>query len=110
MPAGAYGVMAGTPEDDVAKDHTKAEVGVFETVNGIETRLVIPMWYGDETGFESNGAEPVPMPQAVQAASEHTTSTLRSTAVWFGDAVVDVEFHMDSGVLILDRVEAPPIR
>ena len=98
-----YATDAGTHEDEIAQSgYRRADVGVIEWVNGIETKLVIPMYYGPETTYQVKGREPMAMLEAVEA-----TPTLSGPFVFFAGPVISIEFHMDDGVLILDDVTVP---
>jgi len=99
-------IDAGTREDELLRSgYRQAQVGVFREINGIETRLMIPMWYGDETTIEAGSLPPASMLEAAEA-----TRTMMGQAYWFGDPVAAVYFHMDEGVLVLDRAVVPMSR
>ena len=97
----AYGTVVGTQEDELASSGSRrADIGVVETVGGIETTLEFPVWYNDLTTFQVNDGQPVSITSALDDNS----------VVWFGDPVVTVEFHMDDGVLVLDSLVVPVAR
>ena len=94
-PYGAYGTTPGTPDDKASQRGQRLAVWVFDSLRGIETHLIVPMYYDDSTTYSFRGTdESVPVTQVIEDKS----------VVWWAAPAADVKFHLEDGVMILDTI------
>lgn len=95
--SGSLALAVGTPDDRAFLRHmTRVDVGVFDSVQGIQTKLVVPIWYGNATVYYEPGAPAVPLVKAVADKS----------VTWWSSAGANVEYHLQDGIIVLDRFES----
>jgi hypothetical protein len=76
------------------------DVGIQVALHGVQSQLVVPMWYGKSAQFGFKGSsDTVPLVSAVADKS----------VVWWSSPGADVSFHFEDGYFVLDRmiVSAP---
>lgn len=94
-PYGAYGTTPGTPDDRASQRGERLAVWVFDSLQGIETHLIVPMYYNESTTYSLRGTdESVPVTQVIEDKS----------VVWWAAPAADVKFHLEDGVLVLDSI------
>jgi len=95
-PSRGFGFAPGTPSDRAYKRYGhRADVGVFDSVRGIETELLVPMWYGKATTYSVVGqSKTVPLERAVADKS----------VTWWGSPGASVRYHLEDGYFVLDHM------
>lgn len=101
VPSAAYASEVGSKEDLAAQTNVdRVEVGIPDTLHGIDTQLIVPMWYDEQTVYQIADAKGLPLSEVVADGS----------VVWRGDPVARVDFHRGDGVIVLDRIWVPRSR
>jgi hypothetical protein len=105
-PSGPFGLAPGTPEDEAQSQYgNRVEVGIFDSLEGVETKLVVPMWYGGEATYQlttPSGDNPIgdQVPLVEAAADE-------GGVVWWAGPNASITYHLEDGFFVLDSLVAP---
>jgi len=91
----------GSPEQLVQKRYVgQVDIGVFESTRGVQTKLVVPMWYGKQTAYSVAGGKSVPLAAAVAD----------KTVIWWGSGSARVRYHLENGAFVLDTLDVDMMR
>ncbi|MDZ4064745.1 MAG: hypothetical protein U1E22_08780 [Coriobacteriia bacterium] len=96
----------GSPEDRAQERYGHSvDVGVFGSIQGVQTKLVIPMWYGESATYEltapSGGGVISPPTSLVDAAAT------KDGVVWWGGSAASIKYHFEDGYFVLDELISP---
>jgi hypothetical protein len=102
-----YGTGPGTPEARAYDrfDGHRVDVGIFGSIRGVETKLVVPMWYGEHTTYtlEREG-ETTSLVEAAKLRGGFRAVADPGSVVWWSGPGCAVTYHFEDGCFVLDSL------